>query len=431
MKSVWRASTDLPKFPSLQGECKTDVLIIGGGIAGILLAYRLHQKGVNYILVEKDEICSGVTQNTTAKITYQHGLIYNKLLKKEGFEAAQGYLQANKAAFEKLCSLCKDTDCDFETKDNFIYSLDDRQSLEDEMEALKRIGYNPRFFDTLPLPLKVVGAVSFPRQAQFNPLKFITKISENLKIYEHTFVIDVKGNTAITDKGNITADKIIFTTHFPFIDRHGSYFMKLYQSRSYVIALENAQFVQGMYLDAGEKGLSFRNYQDLLLIGGGDHRTGKESCGWDELRSFAHKYYPQAQEKYHWATQDCMSLDSMPYIGNYSKLTPDLYAATGFNKWGMTGAMLSSMILTDMVIGKTNEYAEIFSPSRNMIKTQLFVNGFETTANLLSLSKKRCPHLGCALKWNKAEHTWDCPCHGSRFEENGKLIDNPSNRDLS
>ena len=204
----------------------------------------------------------------------------------------------------------------------------------------------------------------------------------------------------------------------------------MYQHRSYVIALEGAPYIDGMYLDESEKGLSFRNYQNLLLIGGGSHRTGTEGGNWNELREFARINYPDAKEKYAWATQDCMTLDGIPYIGQYSANTPNLYVATGFNKWGMTSAMVSAMILTDMVKDQSNEYEEVFSPSRSILKGQLLVNGFEATVNLLNFSSKRCPHLGCALKWNNAEHTWDCPCHGSRFTEEGKLIDNPATGDM-
>ena len=165
-------------------------------------------------------------------------------------------------------------------------------------------------------------------------------------------------------------------------------------------------------------------------MGGGGHRTGKHGGNWNELRSFAQKYYPNAKEKYYWAAQDCMSLDNIPYVGQYSKNTQSLYTASGFNKWGMTGAMLSATLLCDMVCGVHNDFEEAFNPSRSIIKPQLFVNGFEATKNLLTPSKKRCPHLGCALKWNSAEHSWDCACHGSRFAANGKLLDNPANEDL-
>ena len=278
----------------------------------------------------------------------------------------------------------------------------------------------------LHLPFKTAGAVRVDNQAQFNPLKFIAEISKELHIYEKTFIRDITPHTAIADNGKITADKIIVTTHFPFINKHGNYYLKLYQHRSYAAAFENAQEMEGMYVDEYNKGMSFRSYKNLLFIGGGGHRTGKKGGNWNEIYDFAKRYYPDSTEKYSWAAQDCMSLDKIPYIGLYSKRTPDLYVASGFNKWGITSSMAAAMILTDMVRGKKSEFAEVFSPQRSILKPQLAVNGFEAVMNLLTPTPKRCPHLGCALKWNRAEHTWDCPCHGSRFEESGKLIDNPS-----
>lgn len=430
MKSLWQSNIMLPEFPTLDRDIKTDVLIIGGGIAGILTAYFLHKRGVDYALVEKNRLCSENTQNTTAKITFQHGLIYSKILKESGLEAAQMYLAANQAAFEEYAHLCDGLDCDYEIKDNFVFSVSNRKKLEDELDALNKIGYEAEFVESLCLPTETAGAVCFRNQAQFHPLKFLSVIASGLNIYENTFVRELIGTQAVTNGGKISADKIIITTHFPFINKHGSYFLKLYQHRSYVIAIENAQDVGGLYVDESETGLSFRNYGNLLLLGGGGHRTGKDGGNWNELRRFAAKNYPDSAEKYFWAAQDCMSLDGMPYIGHYSKNTPDLYAASGFNKWGMTGAMLSAMILSDMLTGKSNEFESVFNPSRNIIKPQLFINGFETIKNLVTLTPKRCPHLGCALKWNKAEHSWDCPCHGSRFTQDGAVLDNPANGDL-
>ena len=430
MRSLWKATASLPEFPELVGDVRTDVLIIGGGIAGILTAYLLHEKGVRYILVEKGRICSGTTGNTTAKITFQHGLIYDKILKSDGTEAARKYLAANRAAFDKYAELCGKTDCDYEIKDNYVYSTDDRRKLEKEVEALEKIGYIADLCENVPLPIKTVGAVKFPDQAQFNPLKFLSSVAEGLNIYENTFVREMRGNTAVTDKGKIHADTVIAATHFPFINKHGSYFLKLYQHRSYVIALENAQDVNGMYVDECDTGLSFRNYEGLLLLGGGGHRTGKKGGNWAELRAFAAKKYPNSREKHFWATQDCMSLDGIPYIGRYSAKTHGFYVASGFNKWGMTGSMTAAMLLSDMILGKRNGFASVFDPSRSIVKPQLFINGAEAVCNLLTLSKKRCPHLGCALKWNEAERSWDCPCHGSRFTEHGSVLDNPANGDL-
>ena len=430
MKSIWNENVSRPNFPAQERDINTDVLIIGGGIAGILTAYFLQEKGIPYVLVEKDIICAGTTGNTTAKITFQHGLIYNKILRSSGLEKARAYLHANQSAFKKYAELCKNIECDYEIKNNYVYSTDGHQKLEDEIYALSKIGYNAVLTDRLPLPMKTAGAVCFKNQAQFHPLKFLFSIAKNLKIYEHTFVQEMIGTTAVTNCGKIHADKVIVTTHFPFINKHGSYFLKLYQHRSYVIALENAQDVGGMYVDERKTGYSFRNYGDFLLLGGGGHRTGKDGGNWNELRDFAGIYYPNAKERYFWAAQDCISLDSIPYIGRYSKNTPNLYTASGFNKWGMTGAMLAAILLSDMVRGIHNDFEEVFCPSRNIIKPQLFINGFEAAKNLLTPTQKRCPHLGCALKWNPDEHSWDCACHGSRFSKNGKVLDNPTNGDL-
>ena len=430
MESIWQTADVLPVFPQQKEDIHTDVLIIGGGMAGILTACFLHRQGVRYVLVEKNRICSGTTGNTTAKITFQHGLIYQKILKSSGTEAAQKYLTANQTAFEKYAELCRNINCDYEIKDNYVYSVSDRNKLENEMRALQKIGYPADLCENLPLPLQTAGAVKFPSQAQFHPLKFIAALSKDLNIYENTFVREMVGNTAVTDHGRIVAEKVIAATHFPFINKHGSYFLKLYQHRSYVLALENAQNVDGMYVDESRTGLSFRNYKDCLLLGGGGHRTGKKGGCWRELHRFADEVYPASKTICFWAAQDCMSLDDVPYIGQYSKNTPHFYAASGFNKWGMTGSMTAAIILSDMVTGKRNDFADIFSPSRNILKPQLFVNGFEAAKNLLTISKKRCPHMGCALKWNSEEHSWDCPCHGSRFSKEGKVLDNPANGDL-
>lgn len=426
MKSVWSDHSNIPQFPQLRKDIKTEVLIIGGGMCGVLCAYFLEQKGIDYILVEGERIGQGITKNTTAKVTSQHGLIYDKLIKNAGIEKAKMYLRSNEDAVTKYRELCQNIKCDFEQKDAYTYSLSDRKQLEDEVKAVNVLGLKAELVDKLPLPFETKGAIKVGNQAQFNPLLFLSEIAKGLKIYENTFIRDIKDHTAIADDVKITANKIIVATHFPLINKHGSYFLKMYQHRSYVIALENAPKVNGMYVDEAQKGMSFRNYEDLLLIGGGDHRTGKSGGNWQELRDFAKKNYPKAIEKYAWATQDCMSLDGIPYIGHYSKQTPHMYVATGFNKWGMTSSMVAAMILSDMVMGKDNEWRQVYTPHRSMIKPQLFMNGVEAVSNLLTPTMKRCPHMGCALKWNKIERTWDCPCHGSRFDNKGQLIDNPA-----
>lgn len=429
MKSIWQ-DAPLPHFPSLSGHIRTDVLVIGGGMAGLLCARQLQSRGIRCVVAEARTVAGGITKDTTAKITSQHGLIYHKLLTKSGPETAAAYLQANEAALAAFRQLCQTVDCDFEVQDSFVYSTTSRKKLEDELSALQTLGYPAELMEELPLPFPTLGAVKFPNQAQFHPLKFLSAVAGNLTVFENTPVRELKKNTAVTDYGSITADTIIVATHFPFLNKHGSYFLKLYQQRSYAIALENAPILSGMYRDEAEAGLSFRCHKGSLILGGGSHRTGKESRGWQDLEQTAAVYYPSAAITHRWATQDCMSLDGIPYIGRYSSRTRNLYVASGFNKWGMTSSMVSAQLLTDLILGKENPYAEIFSPSRSILHPQLGINALESTRNLLSFSPKRCPHLGCALKWNPREHSWDCPCHGSRFTAEGQLIDNPATGDL-
>ncbi len=430
MVSLWSENTELPSFPKLEGDRKTDVLIIGGGIAGILCAYFLQQKGVDYILAESRTICSGTTKNTTAKITAQHKLVYDKMIRKLGIEKTKMYLNANMEAIDKFKSLCSNNDCDFEVKDSYVYSLDNQKKIEKEVLALQKLGVKSEFYNTSNLPFDIAGAVKFPSQAQFNPLRFISKITRDLNIFEHTHVSEMTEHKAITNNGSITAKKIIVATHFPFVNKHGSYFIKQFQHRSYVIALDNAGDVGGMYIDENKKGMSFRNYKNYLFVGGGAHRTGKTGGSFNEIQRYAQEYYPNANMTNTWSAQDCITLDQIPYIGQYSKRTPDFYVCTGFNKWGMTSSMISAMILSDMVVDQKSDYSEIFSPSRNILKPQLFVNVFEVFAGMLTPTTRRCPHLGCGLKWNSAEHSWDCTCHGSRFDTDGNVLDNPANKNI-
>ena len=430
MKSLWKSYNETKNFDPLKGDLKTDVLIIGGGLAGILTAYMLNKQGIDYALIEAGKVFNGVSGNTTAKITAQHGLIYNKLIKQFGIEKSKLYLEANLNAIDKFSQLCQNIDCDFVIENSYVYSLNNRQKLEEEMAALESLKYKAEFLNHIALPLPIIGAIKFENQAQFNPVKFINEISKKLNIYENTRAISYNGNEIVTNNGKIKAKKIIVTTHFPFINKHGSYFFKMYQERSYVIALENAPQLNGMYVDENKDGFSFRGYKELMILGGGTHRTGKPSDGWKKIREFAKIHYPTSKEIFSWATQDCITLDSIPYIGRYSKNTPNLYVATGFNKWGMTSSMIASLVLCDLINEKENKYSELFTPSRSILHPQLILNGIEAVGSLLTPAKKRCPHLGCALKWNPHEHSWDCPCHGSRFDEKGKLINNPSNGDI-
>lgn len=476
MKSVWSESCKFRKREALNKDIKTDVLVIGAGIAGILTAYMLKQKGREVIVIDTSEIASGNTKNTTAKITSQHDLIYSKLITEFGEEKARQYAKANELAIKKYKEIIeyKRIECDFEEKPAYVYSLNEVDVLKEEVEAAKNLGIDAEFVQEVNLPFKIKGAVKFNNQAQFNPLKFLRGISNELVIYENTRALEIKENLVVTSGGNITANNIVVATHYPIMNAPGYYFMKMHQERSYVLALENTSEIDGMYIDLNKEGYSFRTYNNLLLLGGISHRTGENEEGgsYDELRKVAKRLYPKAKEKYYWSAQDCMTIDGIPYIGRYSSETPNIYVATGFNKWGMTSSMVSAMIISDMILEKENDFSEIFSPRRfdlslsinniandlietakNFIAQKVYIpsseiehikNGhggiIEYNGEKVGVYKNKegkeffvstkCTHLGCQLSWNADELTWDCPCHGSRFDYKGRLIGSPATKDL-
>ncbi|XZH63495.1 FAD-dependent oxidoreductase [Clostridium perfringens] len=476
MKSVWSESCKFRKREALNKDIKTDVLVIGAGIAGILTAYMLKQKGREVVLIDAAEIASGNTKNTTAKITSQHDLIYSKLITEFGEEKARQYAKANELAIKKYKEIIEDKriECDFEEKPAYVYSLNEVDVLKEEVEAAKNLGIDAEFVQEVNLPFKIKGAVKFNNQAQFNPLKFLKGISNELVIYENTRALEIKENLVVTSGGNITANNIVVATHYPIMNAPGYYFMKMHQERSYVLALENTSEIDGMYIDLNKEGYSFRTYNNLLLLGVISHRTGENEEGgsYDELRKVAKKLYPKAKEKYYWSAQDCMTIDGIPYIGRYSSETPNIYVATGFNKWGMTSSMVSAMIISDMILEKENDFSEIFSPRRfdlslsiNNIANDLIETAKNFIAQKVSIPSSeiehiknghggiieyngekvgvyknkegkeffvstKCTHLGCQLSWNADELTWDCPCHGSRFDYKGRLIGSPATKDL-
>ena len=301
----------------------------------------------------------------------------------------------------------------------------------------------------------------FRNQAQVSPLKFVEHISRNLEIREYVQVTGIKGNRVLiidkvqstereltaerklaaegglTAEKELTADKIVVTTHYPIKDLPGFYFLRQHQERSYALALSGCGKINGMYYGIDQEGLSFRQAGEHLLLGGGSRRTGENTCGraYDFLEQAAKKYYPDCREEARWAAQDCMPHDGVPFIGKYSVFTPDLYVATGFQKWGMTTSMVAAMLFRDMLCGLENPYAELFSPQRIYFRAGIKNFIAYVGVSIKGLTKgvfvrPRCSHLGCALVWNPEEKSWDCPCHGSRFDGEGKVCDNPAGKDV-
>lgn len=428
MEFLWEKGVSPDGYAPLEGDATADVLVIGGGMAGVLCAKALSDAGADCLLLEARALGGGITKGTTAVLTAQHDTLYSDMIRKFGAEKARGYLEANLDAVKRFEDMSRRIPCDFERRPSVMFSQTDDGKLRREAAAVRSLGFPAEFVTSVPLPLPVAGAVRYPGMAQFHPLKFLHGVARGLRIHEHTMVRRLEGTAAYTDHGCVKARKVVVATHFPFLNSRGLYFMKLYQKRSFVLALEGLPELGCTLADMAENGMYFRSYRGLTILGGGDHRTGRKKGGFAAVRDFARRWFPDAREVCAWANQDCMSLDGIPYIGPYSPAWPDVYVASGFNEWGMTSSMVASEIIRDLVLGRENRFAPIFAPDRSMLHPQLLCNLGATAADYALPTLRRCPHLGCALRWNPDEHTWDCPCHGSRFDEGGALIDNPATR---
>lgn len=391
MESIWTNNTGKKDFEVLSGNQKTDTVVIGGGMAGVLTAYYLQQVGVPVIVLEANRVGSGQTRKTTAKITSQHNLIYEKLLRVFGKEKAIHYARANEKAIDAYEQLIEKEkiDCGFVRCSSFLFSRTGEELLRAEEKAAEQLHLPVRYTQKTELPFSVAGALEFQNQAKFHPLHFLYHLADQLTVYEKTKVFRVEGN-----------------------------------------------------------GLSFRSQGDILLFGGGSHRTGKNKKGgkYEMFREKAEEFWPGCRETACWSAQDAMTLDGVPYIGKFSGKKENWYVATGFGKWGMTSSMVSARLLTAEIIGHPFPEADIFSPQRKI--TGEAIKGLANHSiqmvmgmgkRLIPFPKRKnskgekvipvCPHMGCRLIWNPEEQTYECPCHGSRFDKEGHLLDDPAQTD--
>ncbi len=475
MESIWSQTCEIARREPLPGDMKAEIAVIGAGMAGILIAAALQEAGHQVVVLESRRIGSGQTRNTTAKITSQHGALYRKLAEDLGENRARLYGSAQEEAIRTYRDLIekRGIDCELETCDAYVYGAS-AERLRKEADTARRLGLPASFVSEVPLPVSAAGAVRFANQARFHPLKFLSAMAEDLTVYEETPVKTVEGGVIRTDRGSVRAEKIVFATHYPFVNFPGLYFARMHQERSYVLALENAPRIDGMWVGPKLDGYSFRRYGNLLLLGGGGHRTGENREGgrYEDLRQKARTWFPGCREAAHWSVQDCMTPDNVPYIGRYAASRPNWYVATGFHKWGMTSSMVSALLLRDLIDGKDNPYAALFDPGRlsgsvlpglcregrhavkGLAKRIFLVPSKEVSdlppghggvvtlkGNKVGVYKDldgavyavdiRCRHLGCQLEWNPDEKSWDCPCHGSRYDCRGQLISGPAQEDLT
>lgn len=441
-------------------------------------------------------------------------MFYDYLINSLGKDSAKQYLYANEQAIKNIEKIIQEEkiDCDFERQDNYVFTQnkDEVKKIKKEVEAVNSLGFDTKYLEKINLPINikedankkqknkeqeiniskpVLAAIKFPNQAQFNSYKYIlglaSKIEENNgKIYENSKVINLKKDEdsyiVETEGAKVKAKYVIIASHYPIINFPGFYFMKMYQETSYLIAVEtNQELFDGMYINSEDPTISFRtalyNGKRVLIVGGMSHKTGAKidlSKAYKNLENVAKELYPDCKVLFKWNTEDCIPLDKIPYIGEFSNLMPNVYVGTGYKKWGMTSSNVAANIITDKILGRENKYEEVFNSKRlkplknyeeltNMVKEvgySLIINRLKKTDERLGnlkndegsiievdnqkvgvykdnkgnihAIKPYCTHLGCELSWNNLDKTWDCPCHGSRFNYEGKNLYEPALKDL-
>lgn len=491
-ESYWLDSVDLPSFPVLTEDLEADVVIVGGGITGITLAFLLVQENIKPVILEAGRILNGTTGHTTAKLTVQHGLIYDELIKQTDKDTARKFFEANDAALNLIKNIIqkRNINCDFSEEDAFIYTLQDEsiQKLEKEWEAYQELGISGDLLNKLDLPFQVKRALVMYNQAQFHPVKYLRVLVDEIvekggRIFENTVASKIKGKetpTVLLANGKtVKGNFVISCSGFPFYDG-GYYFSRLYQERSYIIAcLTEKEFPGGMYINAENPTRSMRAVPskrgNLVLFIGEEHKTGQGPDTlqhYENLYHFANNTFGVKEIVYRWSAQDLTTLDKIPYIGFMSNTNRSVLVATGFRKWGMTSSMVAATLLTDIILNRKNDVETVFTPSRfrsgetvkELLKTNLDVakhllqgkieNPDETLEGLkegegrvVQLNGKRmgaykneqgkilivdttCTHMGCELEWNNGERSWDCPCHGSRFDVTGEVLTGPAKKPL-
>lgn len=382
MKSLWLESTNtINPNGKITDDTSADVCIIGAGISGITTAYYLTKRGYKTIVLEKDEIGHGVTGHTTAKITSQHNLIYHYLSKQYGIKFAKKYFEANEEAIKNIENIIRENniECDYERKDNYIYTINEEniEKIEEEADSLKYINIDAKKVEKSDLPFNIKSAIVFKNQAQFNPIKYIYGLVKYIldnkgRIFTNSLCTDIKkdnGQYEIYVNGKkVYAKYVVLASQYPFLKVPGFYFAKMYQASSYVIGIETkCKLPKDMYLSIDEPNFSLRTYKNLLLIGGAGHKTGSKvdyNQTYGILENKAKELYPDLDIKYIWSTRDAITLDKIPYIGEYSSLMPNVYVMTGFNKWGMTSSNVAANIIADKISNGGNVYVDIFKSTR-------------------------------------------------------------------
>jgi glycine/D-amino acid oxidase-like deaminating enzyme/nitrite reductase/ring-hydroxylating ferredoxin subunit len=485
--SPWLDEPERPTRAPLERDLEVEVAVLGAGIIGLTTAFELQRRGISVAVLEGRQVAGGVTGNTTAKLSSLHGLSYDSIRSTRGEQAAASYAQANQWGIERVAELARELaiDCDLRRKPNFTYTEDPERlgELESEVDAALAVGLPASFTVDTDLPFDVAGAVRFDDQAEFQPVAYLLGLAAALDgeaqtVYERSRAVDVSGTTVTTETGRrVSARRVVVATQLPFLDR-GLFFARASVERSYGLSVRiRAPIPQGMYLQAERPGRSLRSLrwrgEELLLVGGESHEAGHGEAAdkFEALARYAHERFDVTGFEHRWSAHDFMPEDGLPYIGRLWPLSDRVLTATGMRKWGLAMGTAAARMLADEITGQPNEWAAVFDPRRlpplssapKLLKHNAEAGVFffgdrarrghgtvdlapgegrviaeglgqravhRDHAGVLHAVSARCTHLGCIVRWNAAERTWDCPCHGSRFEATGAVLTGPATQQL-
>lgn len=492
---LWLADTPRPDRRGASLPERVDVVVVGAGIAGLTTAALLARSGRGVAVLEAATVGAGTTGHTTAKVSTQHGLIYAQLTRDHGAEAAARYARAQVDALDWIRREVAEhaVDCALETRDSFVYTTrpERRAELEAEVQAAQAAGLPADLFETVDLPLDVVGAVRFREQAQFHPVRWLLHLAGQSEAAGATVVEGVRvqgvrrrsaGHLVETTAGPVLAEHVVVATQFPILDR-GGFFARLVPTRDLVVhgPVRPSSVPGGMYLSADD-GHSIRTAPgpegaDELVVGGEHYRTGARTDveeRYRRLADWARGHFGMESVRHRWSAHDLSTPDRLPYVGRYAPGTTGLWVATGFGQWGMTNGTAAGLLLDGLISGTADPgHAALLDPARvsaravpgvakanaevaahlgsDLARATLtsasladlalgearvgrdgrhLVAAYRDAAGTLHAVAARCTHLGCVVQFNNAEKSWDCPCHASRFGLDGEVLCGPATSPL-
>lgn len=482
-------------FPPLTEDLDVDVCVVGGGITGLTTALMLHDAGVRVALLEGRELATGTTGFTTAKVTSLHGLAYTELLKTVGEDLALLYGEANEAAIEIVRSLIDRfrIECGASDRPAYTYTTDPQKidKVREEAAVAERLGLPASFTEETELPYPVLGAVRFERQLAFHPRDYCLGLGDALRaagvpVFERTWVHDVSedGDRVIVtaEGGNVTAGDVVIATLLPFVDA-GGYFAKAHPVRSYALAARvDGPIPEGMYLGSDSPSRTIRSIpledgSEGLLLGGRSHKVGQGGPTrqhYEELETWARAAFDVKSIETRWSSQDYVTVDQVPYVGRSAR-RKHTWVATGFKKWGLSNGTAAAALLSTELSGGSSPWTPLYDATRvnptkesvqELVKENVNVGKRFVVDHLRRLTAKSvdhlapgdgglvdldghkvaayrdpegtvhavsaiCRHIGCTVDWNDAERSWDCPCHGSRYDTDGRVICGPTTEALT